>query len=153
MGTWDTGHFDNDTAADFSGSLDEAAPAERAGLIRSTLAGAAATGAEDYLDCDEAVTAVAAAALVAAQCPGGEPVTTAYGPQEALPAFPADLRPLAVSALDRVVAEESELAELWDETEEGPAWRRGIEELRAVLASGPAPAAEPDAQAPAGRAG
>ncbi|MFH8500527.1 DUF4259 domain-containing protein [Streptomyces coeruleorubidus] len=48
--------------------------------------------------------------------------------------FADDLRPLAVEALDRVVAEKSELAELWDETPSGPQWRQSISRLRAVLA-------------------
>ncbi|MFF7454449.1 DUF4259 domain-containing protein [Kitasatospora sp. NPDC008115] len=143
MGTWDIGHFDNDTAADFSGALDEAAPEEREGLVRRVLTVVADTAAEDYLDSDEAAKAVAAAALVAAQCPGGEPVTTSYGPDEPLPAFAADLRPLAVQALDRVVADESELAELWDETEESEDWRRTVKDLRAVLDPEPQPATEP----------
>ncbi|MFF8770638.1 DUF4259 domain-containing protein [Kitasatospora sp. NPDC015120] len=143
MGTWDIGHFDNDTAADFSGTLDEAALEEREGLVRRVLTVVADTGAEDYLDSDEAAEALAAAALVAAQCPGGEPVTTAYGPDEPLPTFPADLRPLAVEALDRIVADESELAELWDETEESAAWRRAVKDLRAVLAPEPEPDTEP----------
>lgn len=34
----------------------------------------AVIGETGYLDSDESVVAVAAAALVAAQCPGGEPV-------------------------------------------------------------------------------
>ncbi|MEF2529756.1 MULTISPECIES: DUF4259 domain-containing protein [Streptomyces] len=42
----------------------------------------------------------------------------------------ADLQPLAVEALDRVVAEASELAELWDETPEGPRWRQNISSRR-----------------------
>ncbi|MFF2660668.1 DUF4259 domain-containing protein [Kitasatospora sp. NPDC058032] len=142
MGTWDIGHFDNDTAADFSGTLDETPLAEREAVVRRVLTLAADTGAEDYLDCDEAVEAVAAAALVASQCPGGEPVTTSYGPDEPLPVFPTDLRPLAAEALDRVLAEESELAELWDETEEGPAWRRTVKDLRAVLRPEPEPVRE-----------
>ncbi|MFE7190571.1 DUF4259 domain-containing protein [Kitasatospora sp. NPDC057541] len=142
MGTWDIGHFDNDTAADFSGTLDETPLAEREAVVRRVLTLAADTGAEDYLDVDEAVEAVAAAALVASQCPGGEPVTTSYGPDEPLPVFPTDLRPLAAEALDRVLAEESELAELWDESEEGPAWRRTVKDLRAVLAPEPEPAGE-----------
>ena len=29
MGTWGTGPFDNDTAADFAGDLDDAPPGER----------------------------------------------------------------------------------------------------------------------------
>ncbi|MEV0190157.1 DUF4259 domain-containing protein [Kitasatospora purpeofusca] len=141
MGTWDIGHFDNDTAADFCAGLDEAAAGDREGVVRRVLTLAADTGAEQYLDFDEAAEAVAAAALVASQCPDGAPVTSAYGPDQPLPVLPADLRPLAVAALDRAVAEESELAELWDETEDGPAWRRAVQELRDVLAlaGGPAP--------------
>ncbi|MFE7525410.1 DUF4259 domain-containing protein [Kitasatospora sp. NPDC057542] len=133
MGTWDIGHFDSDSAADFSGGLDDAAPGEREALLRSALR--CAVGAEEFLDSDEAVEAVAAAALVAAQCPGGAAVTSAYGPKEPVPPLAAELRPLAVAALDRVVAQESELAELWDETESGPAWREGIRALREVLAA------------------
>ncbi|MFD9063529.1 DUF4259 domain-containing protein [Kitasatospora purpeofusca] len=142
MGTWDIGHFDNDTAADFCAGLDEVAEEEREGLVRRALTLAADTGAEDYLDYDEAVEAVAAAALVASQCPGGAPVTSAYGPEKPIPALPADLRPLAAAALDRVVTEESELAELWDEGGEGSAWRRTVRELRDVLAPAPGPAPE-----------
>lgn len=67
MGTWDVGPFDNDTAADFSGDLDDAAESERAGIIRSALARVLIT--HDHLDQDIAVEAVAAAALVAGQCP------------------------------------------------------------------------------------
>ncbi|MEV6702838.1 DUF4259 domain-containing protein [Streptomyces sp. NPDC051453] len=131
MGTWDIGHFDNDTAADFSYTLDETAMDQRANLIRTTLTRTAQT--QDYLDNSRAVEAVAAAALVAAQCPGGEPVTTSYGPDEPLPVLPNDLRALAVEALDRVVAGESELGELWDETPKGPLWRQTVSRLRATL--------------------
>ena len=38
MGTWDTGPFDNDTAADFAVALDGADDAEREALIRGVLA-------------------------------------------------------------------------------------------------------------------
>ncbi|BAJ27561.1 MULTISPECIES: DUF4259 domain-containing protein [Kitasatospora] len=132
MGAWDTGHFDNDTAADFSGTLDDTAPEERAALLRETLAEAAAVAADDYLDSDVACTALAAAALVASHCPGGTPVTTAYGPQQPLPPL-ADLRPLAFAAVERVLAEESELAELWDETELSADWRAAVTALRTTL--------------------
>ncbi|MEU8923013.1 DUF4259 domain-containing protein [Kitasatospora sp. NPDC048545] len=131
MGTWDIGHFDNDTAADFAGALDDAESAERKSILRSALLGAARAG--EYLDFDEGAESVAAAALVAAQCPGGAAVESAYGPGAEIPPPAVELRGLAVEALDRVVAEESELAELWDETEEGPAWRRGVRALRDVL--------------------
>lgn len=132
MGAWDVGPFDNDTAADFGGDLDDAAEGEREGMLRSILTRAAST--EDYLDQDIAVEAVAAAALVAAQCPGGDPVITAYGPKLPVPELPLDLRELAVRALDRVITDPSELLELWAETDEIGPWRATIARLRTVLA-------------------
>lgn len=132
MGTWDIGPFENDTAADFAYTLDETAPGKREDLVRATLI--RTIQASDYLESPEGAEAVAAAALIAAQCPSGEPISTSYGPDEALPTFVDDLRPLAVEALDRVVSEASELAELWDETPDGPQWRQRISRLRDVLA-------------------
>ncbi|MFE4337229.1 DUF4259 domain-containing protein [Streptomyces sp. NPDC056831] len=43
-------------------------------------------------------------------------MTTSYAPKEPLPALSADLRPLAVEALDRILTKESELLELWEES-------------------------------------
>ncbi|MEU1597885.1 DUF4259 domain-containing protein [Streptomyces sp. NPDC005708] len=131
MGTWDIGPFDNDTAADFADDLDDAAAAERAALIRGVLV--RTVGNQDYLEGPDAEEAVAAAALVAAQCPGGEAVSPHYGPDEPVPVLPADFRRLAVEALDRVLADESELPELWGETGDGRQWRSSIDRLRAVL--------------------
>ncbi|MGQ5637819.1 MULTISPECIES: DUF4259 domain-containing protein [unclassified Streptomyces] len=93
MGTWDTGHFDNDAAAGFSDTLDEAPEAERQSIVRRALV--LTLGTKGYLDSDIAAEAVAAAALVAAQCPAGEPVPTAYGPQRPLPQLSPELRDLA----------------------------------------------------------
>lgn len=80
MGTWGTGPFDNDTAADFAGDLDDAPPGEREAHVRGVLA--RTVSAAGYLDV--AQEAVAAAALIAAQCPGGRPVETVYGPEQPL---------------------------------------------------------------------
>ncbi|MGW5433246.1 DUF4259 domain-containing protein [Streptomyces sp. NPDC004059] len=77
------------------------------------------------MDVPDAERAVAAAAPVVAQHPDGEPACSNYGPPEPLREFPADLRTLAIDALDQVVAEQSELAELWGETADGPKWRQG----------------------------
>ncbi|MFD4230432.1 DUF4259 domain-containing protein [Streptomyces sp. NPDC058545] len=131
MGTWDIGPFDNDTAADFAGDLDEAAVDEAESVIRGALERAA--DAADRLDAPDAERAVAAAALVVAQHPDGQPACSIYGPSEPLPKFSAGLRTLAVGALDQVVAELSELAELWGETADGPKWRQDITRLRDVL--------------------
>lgn len=131
MGTWDIGPFDNDTAADFGGDLDDAALGERGSMIRGALRRAAAPA--DYLDTSDGERAVAAAALVVAQHPDGEPACSIYGPSEPLPELPADLRTLAVDALDQVVSEQSELAELWAEAADGSKWREDITRLRDVL--------------------
>ncbi|MEV6655203.1 DUF4259 domain-containing protein [Streptomyces sp. NPDC051219] len=131
MGTWDIGPFDNDTAADFGGDLDEAALEERESMIRGVLKRAADPA--DHLDTSDGERAVAAAALVVAQHPDGEPACSNYGPSEPLPELPADLRMLAIDALDQVVSELSELAELWAEAANGPKWRQDITRLRDVL--------------------
>ena len=129
MGTWDTGPFGNDTAADFCDGLDDAAVEERAGMIRGVLLRAVGSG--EYLEAPEAEEAVAAAALVAAQCPGGDPPDPVYGPELPLPDLAA-LRDLAVEALDRVLAEGSESGDLWDESN-GGRWRAAVGRIRDVL--------------------
>ncbi|MFJ8233072.1 DUF4259 domain-containing protein [Streptomyces sp. NPDC094448] len=137
MGAWDIGPFDNDTAADFSGHLDDAEPEQREELIRRTLTEAANTSASDYLDSYEGNRAVAAAALVAAQCPDGETVDPSYGPKKPVPVLSPDLRPLAVAALDRTTAPDSESADLW-EGEDAVEWRKQVARMRAILVAAPA---------------
>lgn len=134
MGAWGVGPFDNDTAADWCGDLDDQPARKRAHAVRQALASAA--NETDYLDADLAQEAVAAGALVAGYCPGGEKLASAYGPKEPLP-LEADLpalRALAIQAIDRIVADDSELAELWDESDD-PSWREGLQVLRGILAS------------------
>ncbi|MFJ8055710.1 DUF4259 domain-containing protein [Streptomyces sp. NPDC096142] len=130
MGTWDVGPFDNDTAADWCGNLDDASPDARPGLVRDTLARAADT--VGFLDGYTADQAVVAAALVAAQCPGGEPAHPHYGPDEPVPDL-TGLRALALRALDRVMTAPSALLDLWEEPDEDP-WRASIDRLRGTLA-------------------
>ncbi|GGY66634.1 DUF4259 domain-containing protein [Streptomyces omiyaensis] len=132
MGTWDIGPFDNDHAADFSYRVDAAPAEKKAEVLRAAFREVTGTGTE-YLDMDLSVEAIASAALVAAQCPGGEPVTTSYGPKEPLGELPVSLRAEAVAALDRVLAEPSELLELWEESD-GEEWKAGVRALRGVLA-------------------
>ncbi|MCX4808437.1 DUF4259 domain-containing protein [Streptomyces sp. NBC_01214] len=131
MGTWDAGPFDNDTAADFCDDLDEAAAGEREGIVRGALTRVIDT-ASGYLEAPESDRAVAAAALVAAQCPGGEPAHPVYGPEEPLPDVVAGLRDLALQALDRVMTEPSELMELWAGPDGAP-WRANIRRLQNTL--------------------
>ncbi|QNS08331.1 DUF4259 domain-containing protein [Streptomyces xanthii] len=130
MGTWDTGPFDNDTAADFADALDEAGPAAREALIRGVLI--RTIDATGYLT--EAEEAVAAAALIAAQCPGDHPVDMAYGPETPMPVFPSDLRALADEALARIAGDEDGLVANWVDPQDRKQWRMMLIRLRAVLA-------------------
>lgn len=88
MGTWDAGPFDNDTAADFCGDLDEAAVGEREGIVRGALTRVIDT-ASGYLEAPESDQAVAAAALVAAQCPGVSRPIPFMGRKSPFPTSPA----------------------------------------------------------------
>ncbi|MGW2090441.1 DUF4259 domain-containing protein [Streptomyces sp. NPDC001880] len=129
MGTWDTGPFDNDTAADFANALDDAEPEVREALIRGVLV--RTIDSTGYLmEAEEAV----AAALIAAQCPEGDPVDTPYGPETPMPLFPSDLRALADEALARIVGDEDGPASNWVDPEDWKQWRAVLTRLRAVLA-------------------
>ncbi|GAB7036832.1 MULTISPECIES: DUF4259 domain-containing protein [Catenuloplanes] len=128
MGTWDVGPFDNDDAADFAGELDDAPPRARIDMVGAALE----RGADDFSPWD-APRAVAAAALVAAQYPGGRPVDPVHGPDSTMPPFPASFRDLAIEALDRVITTPTWLAEAWNASSRGPEWRRTVSGLRTVL--------------------
>ncbi|MGY3204968.1 DUF4259 domain-containing protein [Streptomyces sp. TE5632] len=143
MGTWDTGPFDNDTAADFANTLDDAEPGAREALIRGVLI--RTIDATGYLA--EAEEAVAAAALIAAQCPGGDPVDTPYGPETPMPALPTDLRTLADEALARIADDEAGPASNWVDPQDWKRWRTMLSRLRAVLAPPPPSFALFDVQA------
>lgn len=131
MTAWGTGPFDNDEAVDFAATLDDLDPDDRPAAIRDALAEAAEQ--TDYLDREAGGAAVAAAALIAAQQPDGEPVDSTYGPKQAIPELPEELCQLAVQALTRVLADDSELNELWSESPDGDAWFTMIAQLAEVL--------------------
>ncbi|WP_323747281.1 DUF4259 domain-containing protein [Catenulispora pinisilvae] len=130
MGTWDIGPFDNDSAADFAIALDKAAFGEREVLIRGVLS--RTVNAPGYLL--EAEEAVAAAAVIAAQCRGGDAVEPDDGPEGPMPVFGGEIRALAVGALDRIMAEEPGLAESWVAGADGARWLESLRRLRGVLA-------------------
>ncbi|BAJ27560.1 MULTISPECIES: DUF4259 domain-containing protein [Kitasatospora] len=136
MGSWDTGPFDNDDAADLGDELDEAAPERRAALVRAALT--RALRKSDCLEHGDGLRAVAAAALVASHCPGGTPVTTAHGPRQPLPPL-ADLRPLAARAVARALGPDSELTEGWYAFAAYQTWRNELEHLQTVLRDPPPP--------------
>ncbi|WP_405744683.1 DUF4259 domain-containing protein [Streptomyces sp. NBC_01525] len=168
MGTWGTGPFGGDAAADLVVRLGALPENRRLFAVRTALADAVEE--RWYLDAPEGETAVAAAALLAAARPGGTggaerggaagtesggtggagveragagavgvagPVVCGGAavsvPRCVIPQPPPELTGLAVRALDRVLAPDSELAELWDESDSGPQWRASVAGLRAAL--------------------
>ena len=138
MGTWDTGPFDNDNAADWCGELHDANSAVRPDLVREALARAA--DEEDYLECHAAEEAIAAAALAASQRTGGPSMNSAYAPEFLRSGgsldLPDDIAPLAVRALDRILGEDSEWRKLWDESPDaGAAAVAVLADLRVLLSA------------------
>jgi hypothetical protein len=131
MGAWGSGPFENDDAGDWVYDLEGA---DDFALLHDALDVAKTR----YLDSGEGAVAVAAAAVVAAAldpaaADGLPEDVRAWLDAHARQVEPSDAR-LAVAALDRVLGERSELAELWDEAPDGPAWREGVVVLRGRLA-------------------
>lgn len=124
MGAWGAGSFDNDDALDWLDALEE-----RGRLAIEDALRAAAEAGESYLEAPEASIAVAAAEVAAAL--HGRPAADLPGEVEAWvklnPAPGADLRELARAAVRRV-RQESELRELWEETDPAD-WYAALDDL------------------------
>jgi hypothetical protein len=130
MGAWGFDSFDNDTACDWTAELEEAedlAPVHEAldGVIEND---------EDYLDSDDACNAIAACEVLA-RLKGNWGKRDAYSEDvdrwvEAHPIAPdAEVIAKANTALDRILGEDSELRELWEETD-FDAWKQCMDDLR-----------------------
>ncbi len=102
---------------------------------------------EGPLDPDMAQEVVAAAAVIASQCPGGGDVNLNSGPREPVPPLPTDLRPKASAALDRVLAHADAEVDRWYRRERGEQWLGNVQRIRLILAA-PASAPEPAAPRP-----
>ncbi len=131
MGAWGVGTFDNDDAGDWVYQLEEA---DDAGLVQDTLLAAAEP--EGYLDAPTSAVALAAAEVVAALSGQAAPdlpeeVRAWVGAHRT--ARTPDLRVLAVRAIDQVAAD-SELKDLWAESDDAGAWTDRLQELRGRLA-------------------
>lgn len=133
MGAWGLGHFENDSALDFAGDIEDSKNPKQ--LFIDTLDNAINS---DYLDADDACYAIVAAAYVDSKIKG----TRYSGPEDEEPMDMdtfcnknrsldlADLKDKAVGALMRVLNDDSELKELWEENEEDyPLWRSNVEQL------------------------
>jgi hypothetical protein len=148
MSRWDCGPFDNDTAADFANDLDDAPESERIGMIRDALT---AVGSRDsYVDADRAEPALAAAALVARDLPGGEEFQSRYyGPENRIPQIPGSLIPLAAEVVDTLLNGENDVKVDWSESGEPGKWFAATRRLHAVLAARSAAAPTSPGSSPA----
>jgi hypothetical protein len=115
MHVWGTGPFDNDVAEEFATELDDADPDQRVVMLRG--AAQEAIDADDGVATEQAFRAYAAAATVAASCPGAPRIESDYAPSflavDDPPELPADLPSLAHEALDRVEEPASGWYQLW----------------------------------------
>ena len=130
MGAWGVGTFENDDAGDWVYRLEES---EGLTLLTETLAPAA--DPSGYLEAPACTEALAAAEVVAALAGRPAPdlpeeVQTWVKAHRAQ--VPGELRDLALRAVDQV-AGDSELKELWQESDEMAAWSDRVQELRGRL--------------------
>jgi uncharacterized phage infection (PIP) family protein YhgE len=134
MGAWSHESFGNDDACDWAYDLEEA---DDLSLIESALDAVLAAGSE-YLEAPEASQAIAAAEAVA-RLQGNfgikdsysETVDTWVGKVKLVPT--SQLVAKTRQVLDRIIAEPSELLELWQESDESDSWLGAVSELRARI--------------------
>ena len=132
MGSWDVSSFGNDGASDW---LDELLHAKGADRIFRALLAAGNIKAQDYLQVPECECAIAAAELVAAGA--GRPSPTlppkaSQWLQERSFTAGAEIVDLALRVVERV-AKNSELKEVWDDTDSAQEWYGIIEDLQTRL--------------------
>lgn len=133
MGTWGIGSFENDDAGDFMIDLLDSGDLS---LVREVLDNVLTS--TEYVEAPDATLAIVAAEIVAAA--RGRP-TFAAQREEGLadwlarirPTIDADLATQARDALTRILADHSELRELWEETDDLHDWQTVVTELRSHL--------------------
>jgi hypothetical protein len=129
MGAWGSGSFENDDAGDWAFDLEE----EGVKIIESALN---AVASEDYVEAPECSCAIAAAEVVAAAVGRPTSADTCDEVEQFLagkPAIGQDLVDLAKKAMARVLADDSELRELWEESDSFDEWKAIVTDLQARL--------------------
>ncbi|MGQ4708935.1 DUF4259 domain-containing protein [Acinetobacter junii] len=134
MGTWSHESFGNDTANDWAYELEDATDFV---VIEAALQVALDEG-DEYLDADLAMEAIAAVEVIAKRLGKGtqSDVYTEKVDQwlETISEQPSDdLLSLAKRVLERIVADDSELKELWLESDEYELWLGNIQQLKDAL--------------------
>lgn len=134
MGTWSHESFGNDTANDWAYELEDGTDFS---VIEAALQVALDEG-DEYLDADLAMEAIAAVEVIAKRLGKGtqSDVYTEKVDQwlETISEQPSDdLLSLAKRVLERIVADDSELKELWLESDEYELWLGNIQQLKDAL--------------------
>lgn len=132
MEIWSYGSFDNDSAKEFMNEViqdGEFALREAFEVVLDP--------DMEYVEAEEGVRAIAAAEILAAVLNGDTTRITDAGlrvwVQNADQTSLANLRNVASEALNRILAPESELPELWEDTEDYSAWLSDVQRLRSGL--------------------
>lgn len=134
MGAWGHDTFDNDTACDWAYDLEEC---DDLSVIKDTL-NRVLDCDEDYLDSDYGSEGLAACDVIA-RLRGNWGVRNPYTETvdqwvESHSRLKTDaLVPIALRVIDRIVGEDSELAELWQDSESLDEWERAVADLRKRL--------------------
>ncbi|MFE6891988.1 DUF4259 domain-containing protein [Streptomyces sp. NPDC057694] len=132
MGTWGTGPFDSDLAADFVDELEGLSPQKVIEVLERALQRVTDSGAR--VDGGDGNQAVAAAALVASTIPGsGIVIDPDDGPREPLPQLPSALRAAAALALQRVLQDGSEMLTGWVDSADAAQWRHEVQRITEAL--------------------
>ena len=134
MGAWGELAFDNDDANDWAYGLDEI---DDLSLVESAFDELEGIGAE-YLDQGLACNALAACEVLA-RLQGNAAYKNAYTEKVDQWVATHKLRPTpelltrASAAIDRILGDNSELRDLWDETEDRDKWHTALTDLRLRL--------------------
>ena len=133
MGCWAIDAFGNDDAADWAYGLEEC---DDLSLVENTLDTVLAVGSEEYLESPFATEALAAIEVVA-RLQGNWGERNAYTETVDEWVEKTQLKPslsLAHKAhhvIERILSDQSELKELWEESGEFDAWRSSVDDLKA----------------------
>ncbi|WP_010586847.1 DUF4259 domain-containing protein [Schlesneria paludicola] len=130
MGTWSVDSFGNDVACDWAYSLEDV---DDLSLIRQTLE-TVLNGSDDYLDADVACEGLAACEVIArlkgnwgVRDPYTETIDNWVASHKVKP--PENLIQIALTVIERVLAPQSELLELWEEGDASE-WHVAVNDLR-----------------------
>jgi hypothetical protein len=128
MGVWGSGSFENDDAADWVCEFENSGVAAAASALEQV----SSIAEDEYLEAPEASMAIAAAEIVAA-ARDGDLSKLSETAREAFARYRESLIASQLSESARRVVERilrrSELKELWEESEEGEIWSRGMDTL------------------------